>query len=129
VTRLLLDTHALIWAVDAPARLSPAAAAALRNPAHRLLVSAGTAWEMAIKVGTGKLTLSGPYRAWITQALADLGAHLLPITIDHADVQGGLPFHHRDPFDRPLVAQSVVVAVPVVSGDTQLDAYGITRVW
>lgn len=86
-------------------------------------------WEIAIKVGTGKLALSGPYRAWTYQALSALGASLLPITIDHADVQLGLPFHHRDPFDRLLVAQSLAEGVPVVSADAQLDRYGITRIW
>lgn len=129
MSRLLLDTHALIWFVDQPHRLSAVAFASISNPAHRLLVSAGTAWEIAVKVGTGKLTLSGPYRAWITQALTDLGAHLLPITLDHADVQIGLPFHHRDPFDRLLVAQAMVEGVPVVGADAQFDAYGVTRIW
>jgi PIN domain nuclease of toxin-antitoxin system len=126
---VLLDTHTLIWAVDDPARLTPAAVVALQDPANQLLVSAATVWEVAIKVGVGKLTLSGPYRQWMTKALADLGAAVLPVTVEYADVLAGLPFHHRDPFDRLLVAQALVETVPVVSGDAQFDAYGVTRVW
>jgi PIN domain nuclease of toxin-antitoxin system len=126
---VLLDTHALIWAVDDPTRLSPAAVVTLQDPANELLVSAATVWEVAIKVGVGKLTLSGPYRPWMIKALTDLGAAVLPITVEYADVQAGLPFHHRDPFDRLLVAQALVETVPVVSGDAQFDAYGVTRVW
>ena len=59
----------------------------------------------------------------------DLGATILPITIDYADFQAGLPFHHRDPFDRLLIAQSIIESIPVVSGDVLFDAYGITRIW
>jgi PIN domain nuclease of toxin-antitoxin system len=126
---VLLDTHALIWAVDDPTRLTPAAVAVLQNPMSLLLISAATVWETAIKVGTGKLTLSGPYRPWITKALSDLGAVVLPVTVEYADAQAGLPFHHRDPFDRLLVAQALVEGVPVVSGNTQFDAYGVVRIW
>ncbi len=127
--RLLIDSHALIWAVDDPNRLTAISSSALQNPRNQLIVSAATIWEVAIKVGTGKLKLSGPYRPWITKAIFDLGATILPITIDYADFQAGLPFHHRDPFDRLLIAQSIVESIPVVSGDALFDAYGITRIW
>jgi PIN domain nuclease of toxin-antitoxin system len=76
-----------------------------------------------------KLTLSQPYRPWIEKAIADLGASLLPIAIEHADALVGLPMHHRDPFDRLLVAQSMIEKLLVVGADGQLDAYGITRLW
>ena len=127
--RLLLDSHALIWYVDQDQLVPPVAYRAIANPSNDLFVSAATIWEVAIKVGTGKLKLSGPYRPWITKAVSDLGATILPITIDYADFQAGLPFHHRDPFDRLLIAQSIVESIPVVSGDTLFDAYGITRIW
>lgn len=127
--RLLIDSHALIWAVDDPNRLTAISSSALQNPRNQLIVSAATIWEVAIKVGTGKLKLSEPYRPWITKAIFDLGATILPITIDYADFQAGLPFHHRDPFDRLLIAQSIVESIPVVSGDALFDAYGITRIW
>jgi PIN domain nuclease of toxin-antitoxin system len=127
--RLLLDSHTLIWAVDEPTNLSTTAVAALQDPGNDLLVSAGSVWEIAIKVGLKKLTLSQPYRPWIEKAIADLGASLLPVNIEHTDAVVGLPMHHRDPFDRLLVAQSMIEKLPVVSADTQLDAYGITRLW
>jgi PIN domain nuclease of toxin-antitoxin system len=127
--RVLIDTHAPIWYVDQDHLLTPVAHATITDPANDVLVSAATVWEVAIKVGTGKLSLSGPYRAWMTKALADLGATVLPVTVEYADAQAGLPFHHRDPFDRLLVARALTEGVPIVGADAQFDAYGITRIW
>lgn len=127
--RLLIDTHALIWYVDQHQLLSRPAFAAITDPANDLLVSAATVWELSIKVGLGKLTLSQPYRQWMSQAFADLSLLLLPITVDSADAQATLPHHHGDPFDRMLVAQAIVEGIAVVSADGQLDPYGIARVW
>jgi PIN domain nuclease of toxin-antitoxin system len=126
---LIVDSHTLIWAVDEPAQLGSAAASAMQDPANELLVSAATVWELAIKVGLRKLTLTKPYREWITQALADLDAVVLPITVEYADLQAQLPMHHRDPFDRMLVAQASVEGIPIVSHDAALDAYGVSRIW
>ena len=112
-----------------PTRLGARAAVELRNLNNQPLPSAGTLWEMSIKVGLGKLTLSLPYRQWMAKAIADVGLAILPITVDYADVQATLPHHHRDPFDRLLVAQAIVEGIPVVSADPQLDAFGITRIW
>jgi PIN domain nuclease of toxin-antitoxin system len=126
---VLLDSHTLFWAVDAPANLSPTALTTLQDASNDLLVSAATLWEVAIKVSLGKLTLSQPYRTWMNQALADLGASILPITVEYADAQVALPYHHRDPFDRLLVAQALVDGIRVVSGDSQLDLYGVNRLW
>ncbi len=127
--KLLVDTHALIWYVDQDNLLSPAAHAAITDPSNDLLLSSGSIWEIAIKVGLKKLTLSLPYRAWIEKAIADLGLSILPITVEYADAQAVLPNHHRDPFDRLLVAQAQIEGVPVVSADVTLDSYGITRIW
>jgi PIN domain nuclease of toxin-antitoxin system len=127
--RVLLDTHALIWYVDQDHLLSASAHAAITNPANDLLVSAATIWEIAIKVGLGKLTLSMPYRQWMDKAIADLGLTLLPITVEYADVQVGLPGHHRDPFDRLLAAQAQVEGLSVLSGDAVFDRYGVPRIW
>jgi PIN domain nuclease of toxin-antitoxin system len=113
--------------VDDPAKLGPMATTTLQDPANELVVSAATVWEIAIKVGIRKLKITGPYRVWMNQALSGLGATLMPITIDYADVQAGLPEHHRDPFDRLLVAQALVEAIPIVSVDTALDPYGVRR--
>lgn len=127
--RLLVDSQSLIWAVDVPARLSPAAAAALQDPANELLVSAATIWEIAIKVGLRKLTLTLPYRQWMIQALTDLGLSILPITVEYADVQASLPDHHRDPFDRLIIAQALTEGIPIVSSAARFDPYGVTRLW
>lgn len=127
--RLLLDTHAVLWYVDQDHLLSTAAHAAMTDPANDLLVSAGTILEVAIKVGLGKLTLSGPYRSWMEQATIDLRAVVLPVTIGYAAVQATLPPHHRDPFDRLLVAQAQFEGIAIVSNDTVLDRYGINRLW
>ena len=127
--RLLVDSHALIWYVDQDSLLSPASHSAITDPSNDLLLSAGSIWEIAIKVGIGKLALSQQYRVWITQAMSDLGMSLLPITIEHADAYAGLPRLHGDPFDRLLVAQAMVEQVSIVSADANLDAYGITRLW
>jgi PIN domain nuclease of toxin-antitoxin system len=127
--RALIDSHSLIWAVDDPAKLGPTAATTIQDPANELLMSAGTLWEIAINVGLGKLTLSRLYRDWMNQALADLGATVLPITVEYAAVQAGLPDHHRDPFDRLLVAQALVDGLAIVNADADLDPYGVTRIW
>ena len=127
--KLLLDTHTLIWAVDRPSCLGRKARAALEDTHQVLMLSAATLWEMAIKVGLGKLTLLLPYRQWMTQAIADLEIQILPITVEVADVQIGLPYHHRDPFDRLLAAQALTENLSLVSNDPVFDEYGVNRLW
>ena len=125
----LVDAHTLIWAVDDPAKLGPQAVTALQDPSNDLLLSVGTIWEIAIKVGLGKLSLSMPYRQWMNQAITDMGMTVLPITVEYADVQGHLPKHHGDPFDRLLVAQAQVENMALVSADPGFDPYRINRLW
>jgi len=127
--RMLVDTHALIWYVDQDHLLTPVAHAAITDPANDLLLSAATVWELAIKVGQGKLSLSLPYRQWMDKAIADLGLILLPVTVEYADRQAALPYHHKDPFDRLIIAQALVEGMRVVSADAIFDTYGITRIW
>jgi PIN domain nuclease of toxin-antitoxin system len=127
--RVLLDTHAVLWWVDQDSLLSRPSHAAIADPANELLVSAATIWEIAIKLGLGKLSLSMPYREWMNQALTGLQASLLPITVDYAERQAELPTHHRDPFDRLLIAQALVEDVPVVSAETTFERYGVIRIW
>jgi PIN domain nuclease of toxin-antitoxin system len=119
----------LIWSADDPAKVPVTAMTAMQNPANELLVSVVSAWEIAIKVGNGKLPLSLPYRTWIDKAIADLGLKMLSITLDHAERQVGLPFHHRDPFDRLLAAQALVESLMLVGRDAIFEAYGVTRIW
>jgi PIN domain nuclease of toxin-antitoxin system len=115
--------------VDQDQLLSAKAHAALDDPSNDLLLSAATIWEIAIKVALGKLTISMPYRKWMSQAMTDLGVSVLPVTVDYADVQTCLPFHHRDPFDRLLVAQAQVERIPLVSRDPIFDQYEVVRLW
>ena len=127
--KLLVDTHALLWAVDQPGELGATARAHLEDRGNDLVVSMATVWELAIKVSLGKLRLAHPFESWVTAALQHLSAELLDIRIPHAVAQTTLPWHHRDPFDRLLIAQSRVEELPLVSNDRQLDQYGIERVW
>ena len=127
--RLLLDSHTVLWAVDDPSKLSPEAVTVLEDSANDLLLSAATIWEIAIKAGLKKLSLSMPYRQWMNKAIADLGLMLLPLTVEYADVQAGLPRHHGDPLDRLLAAQARVEKIPLISSDPVFDHYGLTRIW
>lgn len=126
---LLLDSHTLIWAVDDPAKLGRTAETLLLDPNNVRLLSPATYWEMAIKVALGKLPLTMPYRPWMDKAIADLRLDILPVTLDHAERVTALPFHHKDPFDRMLAAQSLADGLPLLSGDVVFDAYGVNRAW
>jgi PIN domain nuclease of toxin-antitoxin system len=127
--RHLVDAHSLIWALDDPRKLGIRAVAVLEDPANDLIVSAGTIWELSIKVGLGKLSLSLPYRVWMEKALIDLALVVSPITLEVAERQMALPLHHRDPFDRLLVAHCLVEAIPIVSADSVFEQYGVGRIW
>jgi PIN domain nuclease of toxin-antitoxin system len=127
--RVLLDSHTLIWAADDPAKLSATALAAIQDPANNRLLSAGTIWEIGIKVGKARLPLTLPYRQWMEKAIADLKLDILPITVEYAERQAALPAHHNDPFDRLLIAQALVDGLPIVSADTVFESYGVKRMW
>jgi PIN domain nuclease of toxin-antitoxin system len=100
-----------------------------REPADEKLVSAGSLWEMAIKVSLGKLKLAEPFGQLIPRELTRNGFQILPLSIAHVEVVSSLPFLHRDPFDRLLVAQSQVEGFPIISSDQVLDGYGVRRLW
>src|SRR5438105_2756848 len=127
--RVLLDTHTLIWAFDEPAKLSPFAQATILNPSNERFVSAATAWELAIKVSLQKLTLSMPFRAWFDRAMLDIDADFADITLDHVEVVAALPYHHKDPFDRLIVAQAMIDSMTIISADPALDSYPVQRLW
>ncbi len=118
--RLLLDTHTLIWwAHDRP--IAPDAGAAIRNPENRVLVSAASIWEAEIKVQVGKLELEVDLAPGATAH----GFEPLAVTFDHAVAAGRLPLHHRDPFDRMLVAQAQLEGLTIVSRDPVFDNYAV----
>jgi PIN domain nuclease of toxin-antitoxin system len=127
--RVLIDSHALIWYVDQDKLLSLASHAAISDPANDLLLSAGSIWEIGIKIGLGKLLLTQPFKRWMNQAISDLDVTVLPLSVEYVDVQSNLPKHHGDPFDRLIVAQAIVEQVSLVSADANLDAYGTARIW
>ena len=125
----LVDTHAVLWWLTDSPELSPKARGLLADPGNRLLVSSASAWEVATKFRLGKLpsaaVIANDFADWV----AKMGADELPITFAHAHRAGLFPQPHRDPFDRMLAAQSLLEDVPLVSRDTALDAFGVTRLW
>ena len=127
--KLLLDTHTFLWFVWGDPQLSAAAKALIVSPSNQKLLSAASFWEIAIKVSVGKLKLGEPYASFMPRELTRNSIDLLPISLEHAAAASVLPFHHRDPFDRMLIAQSMVDAVPLVSADPALDLYPVTRLW
>jgi PIN domain nuclease of toxin-antitoxin system len=124
--RLLLDTAALIFAVDSPERLSKRASVALRNPNNILEVSTISFAEIAIKVSAGKLQFS---EAVLRQAIENLDLRVLAYTAEHALRLFGLPLHHRDPFDRQIISQALCEQIPVVTSDRQFNRYAGVKVW
>jgi PIN domain nuclease of toxin-antitoxin system len=125
VTRLLVDTHALLWWLTDDPALSPPARAAIADPATEPLVSSASVWEIAIKRSLGKLTAPDDLPARI----ADGGFVWLPISPQHAWQVRDLPRHHRDPFDRILVAQALIEGVAIITTDAQLGDYGVQVRW
>ena len=127
--RLLLDTHALLFWISDPSKLGPNATRAIKDRENEILWSIASTWEVSIKVGLGKLVLPGPVDEVIPEELNRHGFTLLPIEHAHVMAVAKLPMHHRDPFDRLLVAQTLTEKIPLVSADATLDAYGINRLW
>lgn len=126
---LLLDTHSFIWFVEDHPSLSPAARALIEDATNDIFLSIASVWEMAIKASLGKLTLSQPFDLFIPNQLLLNNITLLDITVSHTLHVATLPFHHRDPFDRLLIAQSLVEQMPIISIDSAFDAYGVKRMW
>lgn len=118
---LLLDAHALLWWLGDEPKLSGAARAAIADPANDTLVSAATVWELAIKQGLGRLEIA----ADLVAELDRVGFSRLPVTLEDGAAAGALPPHHRDPFDRMLVAQAQRLDALVVTRDRAFAAYGI----
>lgn len=127
--RLLLDTHAFLWFIGGDERLTPSARILIEDISNELYLSVASLWEMAIKISLGRLQLRQPFETFIPHQLSLNRIGLLGITISHTAKVATLPFHHRDPFDRLLVAQAQVEQMPLVSSDAAFDTYGITRLW
>jgi PIN domain nuclease of toxin-antitoxin system len=127
--KLLLDTHAFLWFITSDPQLSDAARALLVDPANTVLISPASYWEVAIKVSIGKHALAAPFHSFVTQGIFGNGFAILAIQPEHAALVSTLPFHHRDPFDRVLIAQALVEKVTIVSADGLFDSYGVQRIW
>jgi PIN domain nuclease of toxin-antitoxin system len=127
--RLLLDTHAWLWWVQDAPRLSRPARRAIANPANQCWLSMASAWEMALKISNGKLRIEGDLEHFLPARLAENGFALLPIDVRHVARTLSLPLHHRDPFDRLLIAQASVEGLAVVSVDSVFAKYDVRRIW
>lgn len=127
--RILLDTHSFLWFIAGNSRLSARARELIEDPANERLVSMASVWEMAIKASMDRLHFSQPFATVIPEQFQRNDMHVLDITVAHTAQVAILPFHHRDPFDRMLIAQAFVEAIPIVGVDSAFDVYGITRLW
>jgi PIN domain nuclease of toxin-antitoxin system len=129
VASLLLDTHALLWWLDGDERLSPAARAAIADPANLAMVSAASAWEITTKHRLGKLPGAAEVARDVAGAVASQAFADLPISLRDAERAGRLPGAHRDPFDRMLAAQALAADLELVSIDPVFDDFGVRRFW
>ncbi|MFC1642102.1 type II toxin-antitoxin system VapC family toxin [Myxococcota bacterium] len=121
----LLDTHIFLWFIAGDRRLSTIARTAVESTSDSRLFSVAGLWEIAIKVSLGRLELPSPHGAFLHRMLDDTGISLLPILPEHVELVASLPFHHRDPFDRLLVAQAVHEGLLLVSQDPQVRLYDV----
>jgi PIN domain nuclease of toxin-antitoxin system len=119
--RLLLDTHAVYWLLTSPERLSDDARATIPDPAHEVFVSAASIYELTFKIAIGKLEL----RADLVAEIDSAGFAHLPVTARHAYAAGSLPLHHRDPWDRLLIAQGRLEGLTIVTRDPAFEDYGV----
>ena len=120
--KLLLDTHALLWWLADDARLGVRARQAIRKPTNLVFVSAATAWEIAVKRALGRLVAPGDIEEWLVAS----DFRPLPIQISEAVASAELPLHHRDPFDRLLVAQAQIGGMTIVTSDEDIARYGVS---
>ena len=123
--KLVLDTHAALWWLADDDRIGQSVERHLTDETNQVLLSAVVVWEIAIKRSLGKLDAPDD----LVETLLGAGAHPLPVTLDHAATVETLPWHHRDPFDRLLVAQALTEGAAIVSRDAPLSEYGVVIVW
>jgi PIN domain nuclease of toxin-antitoxin system len=127
--RLLLDTHAFIWADDDPEKLSPGAKAGCEDPANELFLSVASVWEMQLKIMLGKLTLRNPLRSVIEDWIRQNMILILPVSLEHILHLDTLYGHHKDPFDRLLIAQAMAEGLTIVTHDRAFSLYNIPVLW
>lgn len=125
----LPDTHAILWFLDGDPRLSVHARSLMEDKGNSLFCSIASLWEIAIKVNLGKLPLNRPFQDIFPAKLEANSIEILPIRVAHLYQLAALPHHHRDPFDRLLLAQSLSENLTLLSADSAFDAYGVAREW
>jgi PIN domain nuclease of toxin-antitoxin system len=127
--KVLLDTHTFLWYLWNDPNLSEEAKRILALSDTEAYISIASFWEIAIKVSLGKLSIGQPLETFFPEQLTINNFSLLPIEISHAAFVSQMPFHHKDPFDRILIAQSLLEKIPILGTDTVFDAYGVRRIW
>lgn len=127
--RLLLDTHVFLWWNEGSARLSRGARRLLADPQNNLFFSVVSAWEMVLKAQSGKLSLPTPVSTYVPARLNHYGMEMLGLTLEHVLASSALPAHHRDPFDRMLVAQAQVEQLIIVTHDSHVQKYAVETIW
>ena len=126
---MLFRSHALYWFAEDDAKMPPRVKDIIENEQTEVWVSVVSIWEMAIKAANGKLELATQPDIYFADVLKKNGFSLLNVTYKHVILAAKLPLHHKDPFDRLIIAQSLVEQMPVISVDEIFDSYGITRIW
>ena len=127
--KLLLDTHAFLWFISGDSQLSGYARQLIEDAGNQRYLSIVSVWEITIKSSLGRLEVPTPPSRLMSEYIWANAIELLTITSEHLDVVHKLPYHHKDPFDRLLVCQSLTEGIPLVSADPALDCYGINRLW
>lgn len=125
---LLLDTHALIWFLEGDSQLSLTAKSAISNPDNTCFISQATLWEMAIKLSLGKLEINTSYQD-LPKLMWENGIEILAIEFEHFEYLINLPFHHKDPFDRIIITQSIIEKMPLISIDASFKYYSVNLIW
>lgn len=127
--RLLLDTHTFLWFIEGNLNLSDTAINLIEDEGNQRFLSIASLWEMSIKVSIGKLTLGMKLTELVAQQAYSNGIELLEIQPGHLDELTEMPFHHKDPFDRLIIAQSIVESMAVMSKDSAFRSYPVTLLW
>jgi PIN domain nuclease of toxin-antitoxin system len=126
--KLLIDTHTFLWFINQSEQLSVNAKNLLESDID-IWLSVASLWEIAIKVSIGKLVLPDTYENFIPRQIGENEIEVLPISIVHLNIVSSLPLHHKDPFDRLIIAQALTEQISVISADDKFDKYSVSRIW
>lgn len=127
--RLLLDSHTFLWFADGNQKIQKNVIELIENNENQKFISMASVWEIAVKIKIGKLKLNEDFHLFFEKDLIANGFEILPIEFNHISKTMELPFHHRDPFDRLLISQSLYEQIPIISADKKFDNYGVKRIW